>query len=264
MSILGFLYMDHEDAPGNQGLLDQALALKWIQNNIQYFGGDSSKITIFGESAGSVSVSLHLLSPISSNLFTNAIMESGTALSDWAILNFEDAIERNSGILEFLNCKANTTRESIECARHVDAKTAIEKADEYFYSKANHGVAQFTFLPVVDNYFLEEQPINLVNRGKFKKCPILLGANQDEGNWLFVYAFPEYRNLTHRPVFDYEMFKDFVTSMYYFYPQFPAVSSKSILNAIIYRYTNWNNANNDLKNFENLDDAAGDFHQKRN
>lgn len=252
--------MNHEDAPGNQGLLDQYLALKWIHNNIQYFGGDSSKITIFGESAGSVSVSLHLLSPLSSNLFRNAIMESGTALADWTLLTFEDGIERNSGILRNLGCDTNSTLDALECARRVEPKLAIEKADEYFYSKAIHGVAQFTFLPVVDNYFLEEQPLSLINRGKFKKCPILLGGNKDEGNWLFVYAFPEYRNLTHRPTFDYEMFKDFVTSLYYFYPQFPAVSSRTILNAILYRYTNWHNVNNDLRNFENLDDAAGDFH----
>ncbi|CAF0719879.1 unnamed protein product [Brachionus calyciflorus] len=259
LSIFGFLYMNHESAPGNQGLLDQNLALKWIQNNIQYFGGDSDKITIFGESAGSVSVSLHLLSPLSSNLFHNAIMESGTAIADWAILNHEDSMKRYTGILNSLGC-SGTSEEMIECAKKVDARTAIEKSDEYFYSKATHGVAQFTFLPVVDKYFLEEEPINLLNRGKFKKCPVLLGGNKDEGNWLFVYAFPEYRNLTVRPNFDYEIFKDFITSLYYFYPQFPETSSKAILNAILYRYSNWDNVHNDKKNFENLDDAAGDFH----
>lgn len=135
VSILGFLYMNSEEAPGNQGMLDQYLALKWIHNNIQYFGGDSSKITIFGESAGSVSVSLHLLSPLSSNLFRNAIMESGTALADWALLSYEDAIERNSGILQHIGCNVTNVTEAIECARQVDPKTAIEKSDEYFYSK---------------------------------------------------------------------------------------------------------------------------------
>lgn len=134
VSIFGFLYMNHENAPGNQGMLDQYLALKWIQNNIQYFGGDSTKITIFGESAGSVSVSLHLLSPLSSNLFHNAIMESGTALADWALLKDEDAIKRNSDILTSLGC-TGTTLEAIECAKKLDPKFAIEKSDEFFIQK---------------------------------------------------------------------------------------------------------------------------------
>jgi acetylcholinesterase len=234
VSILGFLYMDHEDAPGNQGLLDQYLALKWIHNNIQYFGGDSTKITIFGESAGSVSVSLHLLSPLSQNLFRNAIMQSGSALADWALLKNDEAMERYTGIMTSMGCVGNASA-VIECAKRVDPRTAIEKADEHFFTQANHGVAQFTFLPIVDNYFLEEEPINLLNRGKFKKCPVLLGANKDEGNWFFVYAFPEYRNLTAPPILDYETFKDFITSLFYFYPQFPSTSNKAILEAVMYR-----------------------------
>lgn len=238
VSIFGFLYMNHEKAPGNQGLLDQYLALKWIHNNIQYFGGDSTKISIVGESAGAVSVSLHLLSSLSSNLFNNAILQSGSALADWALLENGEAFKRNSEILTTLGC-TGTTEEILDCAQKVDSKIAIEKSDEHFYNKANQGVAQFTFLPVVDNYFLEEEPINLLNRGKFKKCPILIGGNKDEGNWFFVYAFPEYRNLLAVPTIDYELFKDLMASLFYFYPQFPSTSSQAILNAVLYQYSNW-------------------------
>ena len=251
--------MDHENAPGNQGLLDQNLALNWIHNNIQFFGGDSNKITLYGESAGSVSVSLHLLSPLSHNLFQNAILQSGTALSDWASLKNSIAVKRYNEVLQELGCNG-TTAQKIECAKQVDPKTAIEKSDEYFYSRANHGIMQFPFLPVVDNYFLEEEPINLMNRGKFKKCPIIVGVNKDEASWFYVYAFSEYRNLSVKPQIDYEAYESFLTSLFHFYPQFPAIISKSALKAIIYRYTNWENVHNLNMNMENLDDAAADFH----
>ncbi|CAG2104218.1 unnamed protein product, partial [Medioppia subpectinata] len=73
----GFLYGDREDAPGNVGFYDQLLGLKWVRENIHSFGGDRDQITIFGESAGSWSVSAHILSPLSKGMFQRAIMENG-------------------------------------------------------------------------------------------------------------------------------------------------------------------------------------------
>ena len=73
MSIFGFLFLDHENAPGNMGLLDQNMAIKWVSDNIAAFGGDPTKITLVGESAGSASVSFHLLSPLSQNLFKRLV-----------------------------------------------------------------------------------------------------------------------------------------------------------------------------------------------
>jgi acetylcholinesterase len=147
VSMFGFLYLDDEKAPGNMGLIDQYLALKWIHNNAQYFGGDVSRITLVGESAGAVSVSFHLLSPLTKNLYRNAIMESGTALADWATLSSKEAIRRSTDILAALGC-VGTVDEIIECALKIDPKVAIETSDEQFYSKATQGIAQYTFVPV--------------------------------------------------------------------------------------------------------------------
>ncbi|KAG9342023.1 hypothetical protein JZ751_018341, partial [Albula glossodonta] len=77
LGILGFLSTGDEQAPGNLGLLDQVSALQWVQDTIHSFGGNSESVTIFGESAGGVSIWLHVLSPLSSGLFHRAISQSG-------------------------------------------------------------------------------------------------------------------------------------------------------------------------------------------
>jgi acetylcholinesterase len=267
LGFFGFLFLDHPDVPGNQGLLDQNLALKWVHNNIQYFGGDNRRITLYGESAGAVSVSLHLLSRLSSNLFTNAIMQSGSAIADWATLKNSEALKRGREILVAIGCDAggiggNLTY-AIECAQSADPIEAMQKSDEYFYNRAIYGIAQYNFLPVVDDYFLEEEPIISLNRGQFKKCPILTGVNKDEGNWFFVYSFKNFRdyfNITEPPVITYNDFEEHMSQLFHFYPQYPYTASPLLLRSITHRYTYWNNVNDSFQNRENLDNAAADFH----
>ncbi|CAB3246733.1 unnamed protein product [Arctia plantaginis] len=84
VGLLGFLCLHTEDVPGNAGMKDQVAALRWVNKNISNFGGDPENITIFGESAGGVSVSYHLLSPMSKGLFRRAIVQSGSAFCAWA------------------------------------------------------------------------------------------------------------------------------------------------------------------------------------
>ena len=81
MGMLGFLSLADEALAGNMGLKDQSLALEWIQNNIEQFGGDPSRITIMGESAGSWAVFYQMMSPYSTNLFQQIIGQSGTVVS---------------------------------------------------------------------------------------------------------------------------------------------------------------------------------------
>ena len=99
---LGFLSLDSESAPGNAGLLDQQLALRWVHQKINEFGGDPKRVTIFGESAGAGSVGLHLFSPDSDGLFQRAIMQSGAAPAPWAFIDIEEAKERAYKLAELV------------------------------------------------------------------------------------------------------------------------------------------------------------------
>ena len=84
LGVLGFLSSGDDVAPGNYGLMDQTLAIRWVKDNIRAFGGDPDSMTIFGESAGAASVGYQVLSPMSRGLFSRAILQSGTPLTRWA------------------------------------------------------------------------------------------------------------------------------------------------------------------------------------
>ncbi|ROT73667.1 putative venom carboxylesterase-6-like [Penaeus vannamei] len=83
--LVGFLSTEDAELPGNLGLKDQAMALRWVQDNIRDLGGDPDKVTIFAQNAGGAAVHYHMLSPMSSGLFQRAIMQSGAALCPWAV-----------------------------------------------------------------------------------------------------------------------------------------------------------------------------------
>ncbi|KAE8738236.1 Carboxyl/Cholinesterase 54 [Frankliniella occidentalis] len=80
----GYLSFEDEELPGNVGMLDQVQALRWVQENIVYFGGNKQSITLAGFSAGGASVLMHTLSPLSKGLFHKAVAMSGSPLNPWA------------------------------------------------------------------------------------------------------------------------------------------------------------------------------------
>lgn len=110
---LGFLYFGTPDVPGNAGMFDQLMALHFIKDNIERFGGDPDNITLFGESAGAVSVSLHLLSPLSRTLYNRAILQSGAPTAEWAIIPREESILRGLRLAEAVNCPHDKDRQGI-------------------------------------------------------------------------------------------------------------------------------------------------------
>lgn len=183
VSALGFLYFGRPDAPGNAGLFDQLLALQWIHDNIEQFGGDPNKVTIFGESAGAVSISLHMLSPLSRNLFSQAILQSGAATCPWGLMEIEEIVSNGLQLAQQLNCPYNKSDlESVmDCLREADPFQLVSQ------EIGQKTVLNFPFVPVVDGSFLIEPPGESMAKQNFKPARVLLGSNFDEGNSWLVY-----------------------------------------------------------------------------
>ena len=179
----GFLTTGDSAAPGNFGMLDQVEALKWIKDNIENFGGNPNKVTIFGQSAGGTSVSLHLMSPLSKDLFHQAIAESGVDLSSFAIQPTSFGVSNAAKLAEKLSCADKDQNAMIHCLREKEASDIKKAAD----SIAAHAIANtqslpayLTWAPVVDKNFLHDTPRNLRYKKNFKSKPFMISFNSQE------------------------------------------------------------------------------------
>jgi len=177
LGIFGF-YADHElamespaHAAGNYGLMDQTAAFQWVQHNIAAFGGDPKNVTIFGESAGSSSVSVQMASPLSRGLFARAIGESGSGIrrEQTAYPSLEESEEQDEQF-----AKVAFGNSALAALRMMSADKLVEAAT----SKAP-GVPRFGFN--IDGLFLSESVAAIYGAGKQAHVPLLAGWNADEG-----------------------------------------------------------------------------------
>ena len=187
---LGFLSTGDDVIPGNMGMWDQVLALQWIRDHIAAFGGDPDNVTIFGNSAGGMSVSYLLVSPAASGLFHKAIVQSGPPNCNFCKSEKHPAYYART-LAASLGCDPESSTEDIyACLNKLDSSQLIkpplpENEFEWFPK---------TFKPVVDDYaaepFLPGEPLELIERGEFNKVPLIIGANLHEGQ-LFMLSKPK-------------------------------------------------------------------------
>jgi carboxylesterase type B len=130
---LGFISTG-EDAPGNNGLKDQVMAMKWLQGNIESFGGDPESVTLYGYSAGAWSITLHLVSPMSRGLFHKAIIGSGSALGHWPLPT--NQLELAQKQAEIVGCSVVDPQIMLTCLRSIPAEVLGNSLSEFAVSSA--------------------------------------------------------------------------------------------------------------------------------
>ncbi|MFH1593267.1 MAG: carboxylesterase/lipase family protein [Candidatus Omnitrophota bacterium] len=192
---------------GNYGLLDQIEALKWVKRNIAAFGGDPENITIFGESAGSISVGFHTVIPRSGGLFNRVIMESGAPMANPYILplatgSMSQALKTGVRFADSLGCSGK-----IDILAAMRTKTSGEilaitpvPPDFAFARKG------MMFAPVYDGWLFPEDPEKIISSGKQRNVPLLIGTNKNEAT-IFITGLTmvKYREWVNRTFGDFAL-----------------------------------------------------------
>jgi para-nitrobenzyl esterase len=174
LGVFGFLALpalaaeSPHHAAGNYGLLDHVAALRWVQANIAQFGGDPSKITIGGESAGSISVSALMASPLSKARIAGAIGESGALIAPIVPLPLKSAQDNGANFMKKVGAASLAGLRAMPAEKLLQATADKNSPD---------------FDPDLDGYFLTESPEATFEHGAQAHVPLLLGSNSQEGHW---------------------------------------------------------------------------------
>ncbi|XP_035787953.1 esterase B1-like [Anopheles albimanus] len=181
---LGFLYLPEAGIEGNAGLKDQLMALRWVNENIAQFGGDPQCVTLFGESAGSFSSYLHMLSPNSRKYFHRVICQSGVVCSSSFMQT--DGVKMAFNLARYFGYEGTSQHGALETLLKVPAKKLAKHQRKALGTAAKHNDLVFVFLPVVEHTLtndsiITQEPEEILKMYDTLRIPLLEGCNDGEG-----------------------------------------------------------------------------------
>lgn len=187
LSLWGFLFSGNEQSPGNYGLWDQRMAIQWIHDNINVFGGDPERVTLFGESSGAASVMLHGLYAGNRGLIHRMIAQSGGAASWWSTETLLKRIENTVKLANLAGCGLKSTEAMLKCLKAVPVKKILEIIDN-----SNNGfkVLPVGFIPTIDDDFIKVSKNNIFTKNSkrnkedidfFKSLDLMMGMTNGDG-----------------------------------------------------------------------------------
>ena len=255
LGALGFLVSSDKNAiPGNMGLMDQFVAMQWVRDNIAAFGGDPNRVTIFGESAGGASVSLHLLSPFSKGYYIRAIAESGASLNPWALRTLDVVGSSSMELAQQLKCGGEFTI-SLTCLRKVPAEQILEVQQD-ISAKWTAEIRGPPFVPVADGNFLPSNPITALKNKQYNDVEFLSGVNHDEWS-LFLQKYIDNTNPGINATTFNMWLERYAHNGFWGFPNI--TGNTALLESIKFMYTDWFNPNSDRQRLSQIIQAGSDF-----